>query len=279
MKIAISGPNSGVGRELSSLCSSLGLEVLALGRGTADSPFDLSQQISLSIENVDAFVHLAWDWDADPLVSKRRNVDNLVPFLDKLQAGGKKMVLLSTDSVHARETSKYGAMKYLLEREFLARGGSVLRSGFLWGSQLGGILGTLGRISATPLVCAHIKPEPELNISNQTEVATELIALVSKSSPSQTVSVHAERKVALTDVLHALRGKRATFIHFTIWLRPIVAIATFIEKCRINMPFRADSLRALLPQGQNRGPELADQTIITKANTEEFWAWLREVRG
>lgn len=277
-RIAISGTSSSVGKSVVEECRRLGLDVIELSRGEVGAGFDLSREIDLEIPGLRAFIHLAWDWNEDIEISHKRNVSNLIPFLDQLASKGCRVTLLSSDSVHSRKSSQYGAIKYALEREFLKRKGSVLRAGFLWGSNLSGILKTLANISDIPLVCAHIQPDPQFNFSNETEVAVQLVKLALDSEGGHIDKLSSNERVSLSEVLHTLRGANVTFFHIPLNIEVALNLGLFFKKMGVPLPFRLDSLRALV----QKHPQLETETetaVASACSKLDFLNWISSQRG
>lgn len=277
-KIAVSGCSSSVGKAVLAECGRQGLEVIELKRGNGVHSFDLAKPITAQLPHLKAFIHIAWDWERGLDQARERNVSNLVPLLEELSSTGCKTVLLSTDSVHSRATSQYGSLKYELERETLSRGGSVLRAGFLWGSKLSGILKTLQKLGNLPAICLHLKPEHRFYFSNETEVAQELIRLALETQGGKIEKLSSPETVSLTKVSHVLRGKRTTLFHLPVSVRLAISVGATLERLGFRLPFRLDSLKALLPQEFPIDTE-TEVRVESKYDKENFLEWLLAQEG
>ncbi len=276
--IAVSGASSSMGQAVIKECRQQGFEVIELKRGTGANSFDLSKPISLDLPALRAFIHVAWDWEPDFEVARSRNVTNLLPLIGQLAQAGCRTILLSTDSIHSRETSNYGLLKYELEREILSHGGSTLRAGFLWGSSISGILKTLQKISNVPLVCLHLHPKPQFSFSNEEEVARELVRLALGSEGRLVRKVSSHETISLEKVLHVLRGKRSTLVHFPISVRLALFSGSILTSLGVQLPFRLDSLRALIPSSSLSDSE-TEKSVGSDYKQEDFVSWLQSQGG
>lgn len=279
MKIAISGTSSSIGQAVLRECASRGIEVIFLDRTGEGKKFNLTSPIQLELGPVDAFVHLAWDWAEPYKESHRRNIENILPFLDSLKKRKIKLVLLSTESAAGIPKSNYGKLKHELEGEFTVRGGTSVRAGLLWGSELSGIVATIWKLSGIPLFCAHLKPDPCFYVSNEEEIARELVsqAVSGEASPSL-VSLKSASEVKLSDVSHASQGSTLKLLHLALRVKTIIAMGDLMGKLGFKLPFRVDSLRSLLGE-QPSPPDLKLLQKTTANSSQDFLRWLMQFRN
>ena len=278
MRIAISGTNSSIGRAVVREFSSQGIEIVYLNRTGQGEIFNLAMPIELKLGHIDAFVHLAWDWEKTYLGSYRRNVENILPLLDSLKSNKTKLVLLSTESASGSPGSNYGKVKLKLEQEFSKRGGSSIRAGLLWGSEMSGIVATICKLSTLSFVCPHLKPDPAFFVSNEEEIARELLTqALSVSTSPIVVSLKSRNQIKLSDISHAFQGSKLKVLHLDLGVKNIIAIGDLLMTLRIPLPFRVDSLRSLLVM-KDPSQESASVEKCTVSSTQDFLKWVSKFR-
>lgn len=278
MRVAISGTNSAIGRAVVRECSNRGIDVVLLNRTGAPEKFDLTAPIRLNLVKIDAFIHLAWDWEESYPESHRRNIENILPFLDSFEKNKVKFVLLSTESAAGPAKSNYGKLKNELEGEFANRGGTSVRAGLLWGSYLSGIVSTICRLSAIPVLCAHLRPDPSFHVSHEEEIARELVSqAVTPNASNSIVSLKSKDQIKLSEISHAFQGTQSKFFHLAFRVEDLIAIFTLIMKSNLNLPFRVDSLRSLLGQQSfDYDPGILEKN--TDSSTLDFLQWISASR-
>jgi hypothetical protein len=241
--------------------------------------FDMASPIQLELENLDAFIHLAWDWSESYTEGHKHNVENILPFLDSLATRKTKTVLLSSESASGMPGSNYGKLKRELEREFSMRGGSSIRAGLLWGSNISGIVATVCRLSQLPFICAHLNPDPRLFVSNEGEIAKALVfEAVAGRTSHPVLSLKSKEHIQLSKISHNYQGSRRKRLHLSFRLKNLLIIVEFMQKLHLKLPFRVDSLRSLLAaQGNARDTGVEEQR--TETSTEDFIGWLIQSRS
>jgi hypothetical protein len=256
--------------------SNRGIEIVYLNRTGMGERFDMASPIQLELENLDAFIHLAWDWSESYAQGHKNNIKNILPFLNSLVASKTKMVLLSSESASGIPGSGYGKLKRELEREFSIRGGSSVRAGLLWGSKLSGIVATVCRLSQLPFFCAHLNPDPSLFVSNEAEIAKALVSeAVSERTSHPVLSLKSIERIKLSKISHKYQGSNRKRFHLSFRVESLVSIGEFLSKLHIKLPFRVDSLRSLLAAQQD-APETGVKERITATSTEDFISWLTQ---
>lgn len=279
MKIAVSGTTSSIGRAVVKQCLSLGIEIVSLNRTGSEINFNLANPIDFVLENIDAFIHLAWDWTDDEIESYRRNITNLLPFLDSLTSSGTNLVLLSSESANLKAGSNYGELKFQLEQEFSKRKGSSIRAGLLWGASLSGMVATICKLSKIKGICVHLIPDPSFSVSNESEIAMELVSQALKGHSSNSImSLKSQSKVRLSDISHAFRGLGKSAVHLRVSVQLLVLIGSLMTKLGIELPFRVDSLRTLLGKSHEQANAKV-RVKHTETTTQDFLAWILLARG
>ena len=279
MRIAVSGTSSSIGRAVVRELSEQGIEIAYLTRTGLGERFDLSDPIKLHAENLDAFIHLAWDWSESYAKGHRHNVENILPFLHSLATTDTKMVLLSSESASGIPESNYGKLKRELEQEFSTRGGTSIRAGLIWGSSISGIVATVARLSQVPFFCVHLDPDPNLFVSNETEIAKALVfEAVTRGAPHTVFSLKSKESIQLSKISHCCQDSTRKRLHLRIRVKNLVLIGEFMRKLHFKLPFRVDSLRSILAVQQN-APEIGVLEQSTQTTTDHFIRWIAQYRS
>jgi nucleoside-diphosphate-sugar epimerase len=137
MRVLITGASSYIGRKISFFLTNEGHEVVLLSRrGFVD--WNLSEPIP-NPRPTDTLVHVAFD--------RKRTLPQNINDLETIfyQFSGRS-ILLSSFSAHAKALSVYGRSKYAQERQFLERGGVVLKLGIVTGEGAEGIFMLLRKL-------------------------------------------------------------------------------------------------------------------------------------
>lgn len=255
MRIAMTGANSSVAQGLEQEFKKFGHQVLGLGRGSNySSQFDLTTSSNKLPADIDVFVHLAWDWTPDQATSEIRNVSNLLPLIEQANARGIKLVLLSTSSVRSREVSNYGRLKFKLENEFAASGGSIVRAGLIWGKNLSGVLGSISGLAILPFICLHTGSKEKFSFSHIQDVAGAIMTQF-QNKESELLSCESSYSLTLDEIMHIFRAQRLmpSKWHPTFTLKPKLAINLIERMNRLGLDpsVRADSLRVLLEHNKH----------------------------
>lgn len=243
--IAVTGANSAIGIQVVKELRKKNLEVLELSRETKHHSFNLTRKITVPQENIDALIHIAWDWSSDADESRRNNFQNLEEAFRALAHRGTKIVLLSTASVATRKTSHYGQVKFELEELVLELEGSVVRAGVVWGGQLKGILGTIKTLASVPAICCHLWPTPILPMTHLESLGKALVEQTQNTDRVE-INLFDETTVALTELAHIFRkhNKQKTLLHLHVPTKFIISCASLLLHLGFKLPFRIDSLRA-----------------------------------
>jgi len=241
--IGVTGASSEIGLGVLRAAKVLGVEAVPIGRsgGPGTRPYDLREPLPDGLlAGVDSIVHLAWAWHEAPGV----NVEAGKRLAAACRARDIRPVLLSTFSVFAAQSSKYGAAKLAVETEFLDAGGSALRAAVIWGADPGGIVATLSRLARIPVFAPHLWPDPLLYHSQEADLAAALVRAALGQSRSGIALAASMEAVSLRTLMETLRGERSGLsVPVAVPLLQLVARAG--EGLHIPLPFRSDSLSAL----------------------------------
>jgi hypothetical protein len=272
--VAVSGPNSAIGKAVIEACSRRGIEVVKLGRRKGSTRFNLETDVPPLAQKIDGFIHLAWDWTSNSDQSHERNIRNMENFLDDLGRKDSRLVLLSTQSTEARLNSNYGQNKFLLEKEFISRGGIAIRAGLVWGAEPSGIISTLMKIARVPIACLHIKPEPLFRVSNIHELANLLIdeALFSRRK-SQVIAMYSPLELKLSDILHSFIPRTQLRIHVHVNSSILYRLAQ-LGQLIPGLGMKLDSVRVLTAKLIKTDP--INEILYNKSDELDFQNWARK---
>jgi len=146
MNILITGVSGFLGSSLAIVWRAEGHTVSGSSRRLEDPP------PSLVLARQDIVIHCAHDFSPDAEQRNREGTLNM--FEAAKNAGAARQIYVSSYSARPDSPSRYGATKYAIEQDILARGGVIVRPGLVAGP--GGMFAKLARDvqkrSFTPLV-------------------------------------------------------------------------------------------------------------------------------
>lgn len=253
MIIGVTGASSGVGSAVCLKLVEVGHTVRTFGRrpsGQDEYNFRLGQPIDTrGFNDLDALIHLAWDWVADPELSHATNVGGSVALAEVCRRFAVTPVLLSTVSVSARQFSMYGNQKAIVEDAFEAAGGGSVRSGLIWSPIAApfGMIQTVLKLARVPGVCVHLKPDPLMTYSDLDHLTDALVARATGMA-DQPIAIGASTEpVRLSEISHAARPKDP-MSHVALSPKRLLGIASNAQRFGAPLPFRVDSLNAVLTE-------------------------------
>ena len=135
MNILITGIGGFLGSSLATYWRTAGHTVSGTSHHFGDPP------PSRALTRQDTVIHCAHDFS--PGAEQRNREGTLTMFEAAKNAGATCQIYISSYSARADSPSRYGATKYAIEQEFLARGGMIVRPGLVAGP--GGMFARLAR--------------------------------------------------------------------------------------------------------------------------------------
>jgi len=251
---AITGASGYLGRVIRSAFDREGWRTIALARSprpndTDAIPFTLRGRIDPAIlEGLDALIHCAYDpsltardaiWDV--------NVTGTEQLLDTaLVAGVGRSLVISSIAAYPGTEQVYGRAKLTIEDIARARGGLVIRPGLVFGPHAGGMVGSLTRAMALPVV-PLLAGRSHIYTVHEDDLAAAVLKLATMREPPDTpvVLAHPEpvNVAVLLRNLAAARGPGARFVPVP-W-QPAYWMLRLAETASVRLPFRADSLWGL----------------------------------
>lgn len=284
MIIGVTGGSSAIGQAVAERIRSVGATPRFLGRsvtGPDHVAFELGKPPKTeAFEGMAALIHLAWDWSADPDQSYVTNVGGAAQLEEICRAHGTTPILLSTVSVTARESSTYGSQKAMVEEMFINGGGYAIRSGLIWDpkSTPAGMVQTVLKLAKIPGICTHLKPDPWMTYSDVEHLVGALVGAARGDVPPASCTVAASAEpVRLSEISHAARSGGKNGMHVRISPKALLAVATKAQSAGISLPFRVDSLNAVLsdadPYDRANGIALLEGFL----GKDQFLQWIAAV--
>lgn len=250
--VAITGANGYVGTTLCAAFAASGYRVVALQRS---APCGATDYVPYSLEDgpaaplpgdVVAVVHCAYDLRArDRAEIERVNLGGTRRLLRAV--GDVPLVLISSLSAYAGTRQIYGSVKLACEELVAARGGTSLRVGLVYGGTDRGMIGSLRKVAALPIVPM---PRPD---SHQFPVYAEdmarcVVAATEQPPPHRILGVANPRPVPFSEIMRILRASvtaeplRTVPVPSALIYRALRAA----ERTGVRKGFRADSLLGLM---------------------------------
>lgn len=251
-RVLVTGAYGYLGSRIRAALDAAGWETHALVRSPrADddaSPWRLGVPPSVDLSRFDALVHCAYDFSL-----RRRselwqtNVVGSATLLDAASRGGVgRIVVLSSMSAYPGTRQLYGNAKLAIEESTLALGGIVVRPGLVYGSEPGGMVGTmlrLSRLPLVPLIGAGSRQFPVLD----SDLADTVVAILERPSwISEVIGVAQAEPMRFRDVVETLmhrNGGGGRLIELPS--QPVYWALRAAEAIGLRFPFRADSVIGL----------------------------------
>ena len=201
MNIIVTGGSSAIGKNLISKLIGLGHRPIVLGSSTSDN-WRLGNSIP-SQENIDALIHLAHDRN----LSFKQNIYAAEKICESFV--GKK-IFLSSLSAHSESISKYGKSKFALEDMFLNNNGIVIRSGIVFGENVGGIYSIIsGFLSKYPFLAIPYYGLPSMFMSHIDDLTDEIVEML-KFDPGKPVFGSNYTPLSLFEVFNQISIQKNT---------------------------------------------------------------------
>jgi len=255
---AITGANGYVGSVLARALATE-FDVVPLSRRnepgsiawSLDSERDIAPE--LRQRGVKVLVHAAWDFThPEAAENERVNVGGARHLLEcATRAGVERIVFISSISAFVGARSNYGRAKLQVEELVLARWGTVIRPGLVWGATPGGMFGSLRKQVATAKFIPLIGDgrAPQYLVHEEDLGAAVLRAAQGDRALQPRITLAAPQPWPFRDLLLAIarsEGRQPTLVPVP-W-RLIYLGLRAAEKLGMKLGFRSDSVISFIYQ-------------------------------
>ena len=267
---AISGANGYVGSLVADSLATEGFQIRRLVRrpdpGTNDQAYDIVEGCSPeALQGVDVFVHCAYDFTATSRSDVwDRNVYGTRRLLDLAVSNSvRRTIIVSSMSAYAGTRQIYGRAKLASESDAFARGMCAIRPGLIYGPGWGGMVGTLRKLTALPIIPLVGRNSYQFTL-HEDDLRASVAALASADKvPSRPLGLANPEpvpfKALLRGIAEAEAGHNPHFLPLP-W-SPLYWSIRAAEAASVTLPIRADSLLGLVRPAPSV-PNLSDTEAL-----------------
>lgn len=268
--IAVTGASGYLGGLLCRAFERLGWPLRRLTRSPdparGDRAFVLGEPLAEgSLEGVTTLVHAAYDFRPTAEAERFRvNLDGSRRLLEAARgASVARLLFVSSMAAFAESRGAYGRIKYALEQDVAAAGGTSVRPGLIYGRERGGLFASLDRVVRKLPLLPDFGPEAVLVGVHEADLVSVVEAFAGGArAPALLPVAHPERltfRRILAGIAEAA-GVRARFVP----VPPMLAFAAMrpLEAVGVRLPFRSDSLMSMIHV--NPSPNLSDEVLGVK---------------
>ncbi len=221
------------------------------GEGRDDVAYALDRPVmDDALDGVDTLVHCAYDFS----VLRRGqiwfvNVLGTQRLLAAARAAGvRRTIFISSMSAYRGTRQLYGRAKLAGEAMALSQGMCAVRLGLVYGDDPGGMMGTLRRLAALPVIPLVGGDSRQFTLHEE-DLAAGLLALARvERCPDEVVGLAHPQPVAFRDLMARIRadvGAGPARVIPVPW-RPVYWGMRVAERGPARLPLRADSLLGLV---------------------------------
>ena len=242
MNIIVTGSNSAIGINLISKLINLGHRIIKLGDRHTDK-WRLGDFIP-RYKNTDVLIHLAHDRN----FSLNKNIYAVEKICESFN--GKK-IFLSSLSAHSNSISRYGKSKFAQEDIFLKNNGVVIRSGIVFGENVGGIYSSISEfLNKYPVLVIPYYGLPSMFMSHIDDLTDEIVGMT-MHDPRRPVFGSNCNPISLFEVFNRISiiNKTQTRL-ITLPVQPFDFGFRFMNKLRPNLKF-IDSILSVSKEVSN----------------------------
>ena len=202
------------------------------------------------LDGVDVLIHCAYDMTLrDRGEIWRVNVDGTRMLLDAAERSGVgHIVVLSSMSAYEGTEQLYGLSKLDIERDTALVGAIAVRPGLVYGPTAGGMAGSLGKLTALPLVPVVAARAHQFTV-HEDDFADAIAALVAagpRSTVDGPIGIANPEPVPFRKVIEGLARMHDNHCRtVAVDWRLVYAGLRLAERLPVALPFRADSLLGL----------------------------------
>jgi nucleoside-diphosphate-sugar epimerase len=252
--VAITGASGYLGGVIQRRLTADGWSTLSLVRTVRD---DRSRRYVIDeepaadlLDGVDVLVHCAYD-----MTLRRRddiwrvNVDGTRLLLKAAERSGVGLtVVLSSMSAYDGTAQLYGLSKLDIERDASRVGAVSVRPGLVYGPNAGGMAGTLGKLTALPLVPVVASSAHQFTV-HEDDFAEAVAALIMAGrgiGSAGPIGIANPQPVPFRQVIEGLARMQDNHCRtVAVDWRLVYAFLRTAERLPVALPFRADSLLGL----------------------------------
>jgi nucleoside-diphosphate-sugar epimerase len=265
--IAVTGANGYLGTRLCDALARRGASVRRLVRrpdpARGDLRFDLAAPPAPEmLRGVETLVHAAHDFRPRSEPGLRRvNLDGSKRLLESaLRSGVSRVLFVSSLAAFEQSRSAYGRVKWDIEAEIRAAGGTSVRPGTIYGSESGGLFGVLERAARSAPLLPDFGAVARLYLVHAADLLRVIEAIIARDAFPAVVPVAHPDDVSLRDILEEIGRAAGVPMRFAP-VPPALALAGLraLETLRLRPPFRSDSLIGML--NRNPAPGLASEVM------------------
>jgi nucleoside-diphosphate-sugar epimerase len=251
---AVTGANGFVGGIVTEALTRAGFRARRLVRrpgGRDDVRYSLVEGCTPSaLTGVDVLVHCAYDLKE---TSRRRvwatNVFGTRRLLDAAAAAGvRRSILVSSMSAYAGTRQLYGRAKLASELDAFRHGMCAVRLGLVYGSNSGGMVGALRRLTSLPVVPVVGSHSYQFTLHEEDLAHAVVVLANAEHVPSRPLGLAHPTPVPFEQVLRSLAdagGRRPPVLVPVPWT-PLYAAMRGLETLHVPLPLRSDSLLGLV---------------------------------
>lgn len=265
--IAITGASGYLGGLLCRACERRGWPLRRLTRtpdlARGDRGFVLGEPIAgESLAGVTTLVHAAYDFrPTDEAELRRVNLEGSRRLFEAARrAGVSRLLFVSSMAAFADSRGAYGRIKYALEQDVAAAGGTGIRPGLIYGRERGGLFASLDRVVRKLPLLPDFGAQAELVGVHAADLVSVVEAFAAGThAPALLPVAHPERLSfrRILEVIGEAAGVRARFVP----VPPALALAAMrpLEAVGVRLPFRSDSLTSMIHV--NPSPNLSSEVL------------------
>tara|TARA_B100001057_G_scaffold499773_2_gene611726 strand:+ start:1045 stop:1896 length:852 start_codon:yes stop_codon:yes gene_type:complete len=273
IKCAVTGANGYLGSKITKHLNRSDFKVIELRRSDQSLTktennfikFNLNNTFDEKLfKNIDVLIHCAYDFNLTRWEDiYRTNIQGSLRLIEIANKNGVKVIFISSMSAFHNCKSMYGKAKYILEKKMDKMNVVILRPGLIYGSELGGIMGSLNKIvNKYKYIPIPGDGKQIFYLSHYEDICILIQKIIEKKLYSKSPIISASRKkFFFKNILKILATKNSKNIYLIKTNEKILYyIIRLMEKLKIKISFRSDSFISMI--NQNPNPNFDNQKEI-----------------
>jgi nucleoside-diphosphate-sugar epimerase len=270
---AVTGANGYVGSIVTNGLAQAGFRVRRLVRKPRPDSDDVRYEIgsgcsSEALDGVDVLVHCAYDFSVtSPTAIWQANVLGTRSLLSVAESSQvRRTIFISSMSAFPGTQQIYGRAKLASEMDAFARGMCAVRPGLVYGPHLGGMAGTLSRLTSLPIVPLVGRNAYQFTVHEEDLRRAIVVLATAEVVPSVPLGLAHREPVPFEYLLRSIASvegdQKPRFIPVP-W-PPVYWGLRAAELTTVKLPVRADSLLGLVKSaGSVPNPDEVSRLDIT----------------